>query len=87
MYASCNLNIKCSIEKGSVVVMVSAVDCRLSGPGSNSSAGWGHCVVFLGKTLYSHSVSPQGYTIMQMATSELFPWVNLTKCWWLPAMD
>ena len=26
-----------------------------SGPGS--STGWGHCVVFLGKTLYSHSGS------------------------------
>ena len=26
-----------------------------SGPGS--SPGWGHCVVFLGKTLYSHSAS------------------------------
>ena len=22
-----------------------------------SSPGWGHCVVFLGKTLYSHSAS------------------------------
>ena len=33
--------------------MVSAVDSRSSGPGS--SLGRGHCVVFLGKTLYSHS--------------------------------
>ena len=28
-----------------------------SGPGW--SPGWGHCVVFLGKTLYSHSASLQ----------------------------
>jgi len=35
--------------------MVSALDFGASGPGS--SAGQGHCVVFLGKTLYSHSAS------------------------------
>ena len=35
--------------------MISALDSRSSGPGS--SPGWGHCVVFLGKTLYSHSAS------------------------------
>ena len=35
--------------------MVSALDSRSSGLGS--SPGWGHCVVFLGKTLYSHSAS------------------------------
>ena len=29
--------------------MVSALDSGLGGPGS--SLGWGHCVVFLGKTL------------------------------------
>ena len=28
---------------------------RASGPGS--SPGWGHCVVFLGQTLYSHGAS------------------------------
>ena len=33
--------------------MVSALDSRLGGPGS--SPGRGHCVVFLGKTLYSPS--------------------------------
>ena len=32
--------------------MVSANDSGASGPGS--SPGRGHCVVFLGKTLYSH---------------------------------
>ena len=36
-------------------LMVSALDSRGSGPGS--SPGQGHCVVFLGKTLYSHSAS------------------------------
>ena len=35
--------------------MVSALDSGASGP--SSSPGRGHCVVFLGKTLYSHSAS------------------------------
>ena len=35
--------------------MVGALDSRTSGPGS--SPGRGHCVVFLGKTLYSNSAS------------------------------
>ena len=35
--------------------MVSAVNLGVSGPGL--SPGRGHCVVFLGKTLYSHSAS------------------------------
>ena len=35
--------------------MVSALDSGASGPGL--SPGRGHCVVFLGKTLYSHSAS------------------------------
>ena len=35
--------------------MVSALDSRVSGPGL--SPGRGHCVVFLGKILYSHSAS------------------------------
>ena len=35
--------------------MVSALDSGSSGPGSSS--GRGHCVVFLGKTLYYHSAS------------------------------
>ena len=46
--------------------MVSALDSGLSGPGS--SPGWGHCVVFLGKTLYSHSVSL--HPGVQMGTSK-----------------
>ena len=36
-------------------LMVSALDSGVSGPGL--SPGRGHCVVFLGKTLYSHSAS------------------------------
>ena len=35
--------------------MVSALDSGSNGPGSSS--GRGHCVVFLGKTLYSQSAS------------------------------
>ena len=35
--------------------MVSAQDSGSNGPGS--SPVWGHCVVFLSKTLYSHSAS------------------------------
>ena len=35
--------------------MVSALDSGASGPGS--SPGQGHCVVFLGKTLYFHGAS------------------------------
>ena len=36
-------------------LIVSAPDSGSGGPGS--SPGWGHCVVFLGKTLYSHNAS------------------------------
>ena len=35
--------------------MVSVLVPGVSGPGS--SPGWEHCVVLLGKTLYSHSAS------------------------------
>ena len=35
--------------------MVNALDYGSSSPGSG--LGWGHCVVFLGKTLYSHGAS------------------------------
>ena len=41
------------IRRGGLVV--SALDSSSGGPGS--SPGQGHCVVFLGKTLYSHSAS------------------------------
>ena len=46
--------------------MVSALNSRSSGPGF--SPGWGHCVVFLGKTLYSHS--PSLHPGVQMGTSK-----------------
>ena len=36
--------------------MVSALAFGLSGPAGLSPA-WGQCLVFLGKTLYSHSAS------------------------------
>ena len=38
-------------------LMVNALDSGASAPGS--SPGLGHCVVFLGKTLHSHSASLQ----------------------------
>jgi len=40
---------------GAAALMVSALISGSSGP--CSSAGWGHCVVFLDKTLHSHSTS------------------------------
>ena len=46
--------------------MVSAPDSESSGLGS--SPGRGHCVVFLGKTLYSHSASL--HPCVQMGTSK-----------------
>ena len=39
--------------------MVSALDSGSDGPGS--SPGRGYCVVFLGKTLYSHRYIPPRY--------------------------
>ena len=46
--------------------MVSALDSGASGPGS--SPGQRHCVVFLGKTLYSHSASL--HSGVEMGTGE-----------------
>ena len=46
--------------------MVSTLDSRSGGLGS--SPGRGHCVVFLGKTLYSHSASL--HPGVQMGTSK-----------------
>ena len=48
--------------------MVSALNSGASGPGL--SPGQGHCVVFLGKTLYSHSAS----------STQVYKWV-LANCW------
>ena len=47
--------------------MISALDSGSRGPGS--SPGRGHCVVFLDKTLYSHSASL--HPGVQMGTSKL----------------
>ena len=46
--------------------MVSVLDCGSSGPGL--SPGLGHCVVVLGKTLYSQSASL--HPGVQMGTSK-----------------
>ena len=46
--------------------MVSALNSGLGGLGSNP--GQGHCVVFLGETLYSHSASL--HPGVQMGTSK-----------------
>ena len=46
--------------------MVSALDSGSGGPGL--SPGLGHCFVFLGKTLYSHSASL--HPGVQMGTSK-----------------
>ena len=49
--------------------MVTVLDSGLGGPGLSPLApGWGHCVVFLGKTLYSHSASL--HPGVQMGTSK-----------------
>ena len=50
-------------------LMVSVLDSGASGPGS--SPGRGHCVVFLGKTLNSHSASL--HPGVQMGTGEFNP--------------
>ena len=55
--------------------MAGALDSGLSGPGL--SPGQDHCVVFLGKTLYSHSASL--HPGVHMGTSK-YVWGN-------PAMD
>ena len=41
------------VERRRVYIMVSTLDSRASGPGP----GREHCVMFLGKPLYSHSAS------------------------------
>ena len=53
--------------------MVSAFVPGASGPGS--SPGWGHCVVFLGKTIHSHGASLQEYKWVPAIC-----WGNLTNC-------
>ena len=65
------LNVLCNIECLNELwrhggLMVSELTPRSSGLGS--SPGRGHCVVFLGKTLYSHSASL--HPGVQMGTSK-----------------
>ena len=48
-------------------LMVSALDSESNGP--DSSPSWEHCIVFLGKTLYSHSASL--LPCLQMGTSKI----------------
>ena len=57
-------------------MVYSALDSGLSGPGSRP--GWGHCVVFMGKTLNSRSASH--HPGVQMGTGEFNAGGN-------PAMD
>ena len=52
--------------------MVSALDSRSSGPGSGP--GRGHCVVFLGKTIYSH-----GETDIIQTIALLYKIIHITK--------
>ena len=54
--------------------MVSVLDSGVSGPGSSPS--WGHCVVFLGKTLLSQCLSPPRCIKLVPANC----WGNLTNC-------
>ena len=61
---------------GGGLPIVSALNSGASAPGS--SPGRGHCVVFLGKTLYSHSASL--HPCVQMGTGEFDAGGN-------PAMD
>ena len=57
--------------------VVSALDSGSSGPGSGP--GRGHCVVFLGKTLYSHGAFFQ--PIVQKRTGEFNAGVNPGMDW------
>ena len=57
--------------------MVSVLDSGSSGPGS--SPGRGHCVVFLGETLYSHSASL--HSGLQMSTGEFNAGGNPAMNW------
>ena len=49
------LEYECVTERGGGL-MIRVLDCGSRCPGSRP--GRGHCVVFLGKTLYSRSASP-----------------------------
>ena len=53
--------------------MVSALDSGSNCPGLRP--GWGHCVVFLGRTLYSHGAR-SFHPGVQMGTDEFNPGGN-----------
>ena len=57
--------------------MVSVLDSRSGGLGS--SPGQGHCVVFLGKTLYSHSASlhPGVQMVISKCVGVTLPWTSI----------
>ena len=55
IFGACVLSLRYDGKDLQTGLMVSALDSGLSGPGSGP--GWGHCVVFLGKTPYSHGAS------------------------------
>ena len=55
--------------------MVSVLDSGSSGPGSGS--GSGHCVVFLGKTLYSHGASLHPLQVYKCVPANLLLGVTL----------
>ena len=54
--------------------MVSALDSGTGGP--SSRPGLGHCVVLLGKTIFSRSTSIHRYPGLQMGTGELLEQPN-----------
>ena len=57
-------------------LMVRALDSRANGP--DSSPGRGHCVVFLGKTLYSALIVPLSTQVYKWVLVNC--WENLTNC-------
>ena len=64
-------------------LMVSARDSGASGPGSSPDRG--HCVVFLGKTLYSHSASLHPGVEMVPAMTVTMTMTIITKTKYLSA--
>ena len=63
--------------------MVSVLDSGSRGLGS--SAGWGHCVVFLGKTLHFHGASL--HPCQEYKRVPVNCWGNVTKCWGVITCD
>ena len=59
--------------------MVSALFSGLSGLGLNPD--WGHCVVFLGKILYSHSASllPRIWVLANLMPGVTWGWTSISS--------